>query len=113
MLEHLLDVEIGYEEADVVAFHGFSPQNKEMLRALHHEPHELLAQNLLDLIGLLHRNADADGVNGSFDQDLFFFIPTHNHWSQQQFFAARHFDFRLVMSFYDLGVEIFKAHGSG
>ena len=49
---HLFGVEVGDEEADVVALDGLPPQDDKALRPPHHEPHELVAQQPLDLVGL-------------------------------------------------------------
>lgn len=47
------------------------PQNDEAFRSDHHEPRELVAQDLLDFIGLLDLDAHSDGIDGRFDQDAF------------------------------------------
>lgn len=39
----------------------FSPQDKEMLSSHHHESHELLTQNLLNLISLEERKREREG----------------------------------------------------
>lgn len=56
MLEHYFRVEVCDQKGNIVAFDGFSSKNDEVLGSHHHEPHEFVAQNLLDLIGLLHRD---------------------------------------------------------
>lgn len=65
MFVHLLCVEVGDEKADVIALHWFPPQDEEVLCSHHHETHEFMAQNLLNLICLLDSDADPDGVDGA------------------------------------------------
>ena len=55
--QHLLRVEVGDEEADVVTLDLLPPQDDEVLRPSHHESHELVAEQLLYVVGLL----DGDG----------------------------------------------------
>ena len=56
--QHLLSVEVGDEEADVVTLDLLPPQDDEVLRAAHHEAHELVAEQLLHVIRLLDRDRD-------------------------------------------------------
>lgn len=44
--------EIVDEKAPRSYLHCFSPQDEEVLRSHHHEAHELVAQDLLDLVSL-------------------------------------------------------------
>ena len=55
--QHLLRVEVGDQEADVVTLDLLPPQDDEVLRPSHHETHELVAEQLLYIVGLL----DGDG----------------------------------------------------
>ena len=55
--QHLLGVEVGDQEADVVTLDLLPPQDDKVLRPPHHETHELVAQQLLYVICLL----DGDG----------------------------------------------------
>jgi hypothetical protein len=57
VLEHGLGVEVGDQEGDVVALDGLPPEDDEVLGTLGQEAHELLAEDGLELVGLL----DADG----------------------------------------------------
>ena len=42
---------------------GFSPQHDEALRTLHQESGKFVAQDSLDLVGLLDLDTDADGIH--------------------------------------------------
>ena len=68
--QHLLCVEVGDEEADVVTLDLLPPQDDEVLRAAHHEAHELVAEQLLHIIRLLDRDRDPDRVDAGLDEDL-------------------------------------------
>ena len=58
----------GWEEKpDVVAFDLLPAQDDKIFGSPHHEPHELVAQQLLDLVGLLDRDGHADGVDARLD----------------------------------------------
>ena len=56
--QHLLRVEVGDEEADVVTLDLLPPQDDEVLRPPHHESHELVAEQLLYVVGLLDGNGN-------------------------------------------------------
>ena len=58
VLVHLLGMEVGDQEADVVAFDRFTPQHDEVLCSHHHEAHKLVTQDFLDFIGLLDADAN-------------------------------------------------------
>ena len=49
---HLVRVEVGDEEADVVPLDRLPPQDHKVFRPPHHEAHELVTQQSLDLVGL-------------------------------------------------------------
>ena len=51
--QHLLSVKVSDEEADVVTLDLLPPQDDEVLGAAHHEPHELVAEQLLHVVRLL------------------------------------------------------------
>ena len=58
----------GWEERpDVVAFDLLPAQDDKIFGSPHHEPHELVAQQLLDLVGLLDRDGHADRVDARLD----------------------------------------------
>lgn len=54
VLVHGLGVEVGDQEADIVALDWLPSQNNEVLGSHHHEAGELVTQDLLDLVGLLN-----------------------------------------------------------
>ena len=68
--QHLLGVKVGDKEADVVALNLLPPQDDEVLRAAHHEPHELVAEQLLHVVGLLDCYRDPHRVNARLNKNL-------------------------------------------
>ena len=56
--QHLLGVEVGDQEADVVTLDLLPPQDDEVLRAAHHEAHELVAEQLLHVVRLFDCDRD-------------------------------------------------------
>ena len=75
-----------------------------MLCSHHHESHELLTQNFLNFICLevpeqsrslvMHTSylfdgyGNTDGIDGSFNLNLFLLVPADHHWCHQQLFTA-------------------------
>ena len=51
--QHLFSVKVGDEEADVITLNLLPPQDDKVLSTAHHEPHELVAEQLLHVIRLL------------------------------------------------------------
>lgn len=109
VLVHLLCVEVGDEEADVVALNWFPPQDEEILRSHHHKAHEFMAQNLFNLICLLDSDADADRVDGALDQNLLPVIAADDHRLEQQLLATPYFHLGLVVALHYLGGEVLQA----
>jgi len=89
VLVHLFRVEIRYKKTDIISLieiketkivlspsitikydtylclimthlNGLSPENNKVLSSHHHEPHELVTQNLFDFIGLLDCYTNSD-----------------------------------------------------
>ena len=58
--QHLLGVEVSDEKANVVSFDLLPPQDDEVLRPPHHESHELVTQQLLNVISLLDGNGHSE-----------------------------------------------------
>ena len=56
-LDQVLQVRVGHQEGDVVARHGFSPQDDEPVGALHEEARELLREQRVHRIQLLDPQA--------------------------------------------------------
>eukprot|EP01023_Acetabularia_acetabulum_P052221 TRINITY_DN57887_c0_g1_i1.p2 TRINITY_DN57887_c0_g1~~TRINITY_DN57887_c0_g1_i1.p2 ORF type:complete len:148 (-),score=18.54 TRINITY_DN57887_c0_g1_i1:71-514(-) len=77
-LVHALRVEVGDQEADVVAADGLAAENHKVLGALHQEPQELLAENHLNLVGLLDADRDPHRVDRRLDQHLLVLV-TRDH----------------------------------
>ena len=51
--QHLFSVKVGDEEADVITLDLLPPQDDKVLGTAHHEPHELVAEQLLHVVRLL------------------------------------------------------------
>ena len=56
-LDQVLQVRVGHQEGDVVARHGFSPQDDEPVGALHEEARELLREQRVHRVQLLDPQA--------------------------------------------------------
>lgn len=61
------------------------PQNKERLGALGQEARKLMDQDVLDLVGLLDLDADADTVDAGLDEDALVFVARNRQGRQQHF----------------------------
>lgn len=61
-----------------------SPEDDEIFRPPHHESHKLVAEQLLDLVGLLNSDGHPDGVDGGLDQDALFLVSGRNNRSTEQ-----------------------------
>lgn len=110
VLIHLLRVEVGDEEAYVVALDGLAAQYDERLGASHHEPGELVAQYALNLVGLLHGDAHAHRVNGRLDQHLLPLVARHDDGREHQLLAGTDLHLRLVVPLHHLRGEVLQAH---
>ena len=64
------------EEGNGVARDGFSPEDGELLGALHEDARELVHQNLLQLVRLFDHDRNADGVERTFNKHFFFLISS-------------------------------------
>lgn len=109
---HLLRVEVSDQEANVIALYRFPPQNEEVLSSHHHESHELVAKDLLDLISLFDSNADSDRIDGSFDQNLLLVITADHHRLKQQLLTAPDLHLRLVVTLHHLRGKVLQTEGS-
>lgn len=63
MLQHLLGVEVGDQETDVISLDRFPSQDVEALGALRQEAREFVYEDVFDLVGLLDLDADAYAVD--------------------------------------------------
>lgn len=84
VLVHALGVEVGHQKGNVVALDGLSTEDHEWLRTLGQEAHKLLRQQLLQLVSLLHSNANAKRVDGSLDQNALLRSTSDDHGVQQE-----------------------------
>lgn len=62
---------------------GLSPHHHELLRALHQETRESVAKNRLDLVSLLHGDANSHTVDAGFDEALLMFVAANRHRVEQ------------------------------
>mmetsp|Transcript_32657 Transcript_32657/g.71852 ORF Transcript_32657/g.71852 Transcript_32657/m.71852 type:complete len:229 (-) Transcript_32657:115-801(-) len=106
VLPHLLQVCVGNQEADVVPCHGLPAHDYELLRPLHQEACELVAQDLLDLVRLLDLYRHAHGVYRGLDKARLVLTAGHQHLVEDQLLAPPHFHLGLVVPFHGLRGEI-------
>ena len=95
----------------MVYLNFFPPQNNEVLGSPHHKAHEFVAEQLLDLIGLLDGDRDADGVDGGLDQNAFLLVPRDDDRIEKQLRRFLDFDLRFVVTLHFLRREVLQAHG--
>lgn len=81
-------MEVGDVGADVVALHWFPAEDEEVLRPHHHEAHELVAQNLVDLVSRIDGTAETHGVDGALQEDLLLLVSADGHRQQQPLFCC-------------------------
>ena len=94
---HLFSVEVGNQKTDVVALKQdtfyiltegpkskfsvnpylnlLSSENDKVFRPPHHESHELVTEQSLNLVGLFDGNGHSDGVDRGLDQNSLLLIP--------------------------------------
>ena len=106
MLQHLLGVEVRNQEGDIVALDRFPPQNVERLGALCQESRKLVDQNMFDLIRLLDLDAYPHAVDTWFDVHPLILVSRYGERVEDDFWGARGFDFRDIVSFRGLGSEV-------
>ena len=68
LLPHPFEVRVRDEERDRVARARLPPHDDELLGPLRQEARELVAEDLLDLVGLLDREGDPHGIHGALDE---------------------------------------------
>src|SRR5437762_12376626 len=111
MLQHGLGVEIRDQKADVVSLHRLPPQYEKGLGALRQEPGELVHEDILNFIRLLDTDADADRVDGGFDQDPLVLVARDREWVQEEFRGAGGFNLGDVVTFDGLRGEVAEGEG--
>ena len=67
--------------------HRLASEDDEVFSAHHHEPHELMAEDLLDLVGLLDGDADANRVDGRLDEHSLLLVTRNGDRREQKFLA--------------------------
>ena len=111
MSQHLLRVKVGDEEADVVALDLLPPQDHEVLRSPHHEAHELVAKQLLDVIRLFDCDRDPDRVDAGLYQDPLLLVPGHDDRVEEKLWRFLDLDLGLVVPLHLLAGEVLQTHG--
>ena len=106
VLVHLFRMEVSDQETDVIALNRLSSEDEEVLSPHHHEPHELLAKDLLNLIRLLNGNGYTNGVYRGLDLDFFLLVSADDERGQQKLLTTPPFDFGLVVSLDNLALEV-------
>ena len=106
VLQHLLGVEIGDEEGDVVALNGFAAEDEEGLGALGQETGEFMNEDTLDLVGLLDADADTDAVDAGLDENTLVLVPGDGQGIQQNLGGGLSFNLGYIMTLGGLGGEI-------
>ena len=109
--EHFLRVKVGDEKADVVALNFLPPQDDKVFCPPHHESHEHLAQEGVDIVQLLDGNGHPHRVDAGLDHDRFLLIPGDDDRVEQKLRALPDLDLRLVVSFNLLTGEVLHTHG--
>lgn len=113
VLEHLLGVEVGHEERDVVAGDGLAAQDEEALGALLQEARELVHEDVLDLVGLLDLDADAHAVDAGLDEHALVLVARDGQRRQQDLGGGAGLDLGHVVALGGLGGEVGEAERRG
>lgn len=87
------------------------PKDDKILRPPHHEPHELVAEQLLNLVCLLDGNRDPDRVDGRLDEHPLLLVPGYDHWVEEHLWRLLHLDLGLIVSLHFLRGEVLETHG--
>lgn len=111
MLQHFLRVEVGDQEGDVVALDGFPPQDEEGLGALRQEAGEFVDKDLLDFVGLLDFDADADAVDARLDEDTLILVARNGQRGQEDLGRCASLNLGDIVSLSSLGSEVGEAEG--
>ena len=85
VLQHLLCMEVGDQEGDVISLDRFPPQDNEALCSLLQEPCELVDQNVFDLICLLDLDAYAHAVDTGLDENALILVARDGEWVEDDF----------------------------
>lgn len=85
MLQHLLCVEIGDQERDIVSLNWFPSQNDEALCSLLQEPCKFVDQDVLDFVCLLDLNAYTDTVDTGLDENALILVARDGEWVEDDF----------------------------
>ena len=100
------------KKAYAVPLHRLPPHDNELLRPLHQKPRELVAQDLLDLVGLLHGDRHSDGVHGRLYQATLLRGSADGYGVEEELLAGAGLDLGLVVPLDCLGGEVADADGS-
>ena len=111
VLQHLLCMEVGDQEGDVVSLDRFPPEDNKALCSLLQEPCELVDQNVFDLICLLNLDAYAHAVDAGLDEDALVLVTRDGKRVQNYFGRRCGFDFGHIVSFRGLRGEVGQRDG--
>lgn len=96
------------KKRNIVAGHRLAAQHHKALCTLHQKPRELVAQNLLNLIGLLDLNANTHTVHGRLDQHVLVLVATHRQWHQHSLGRVSCLDLGDVVPLNDLRAKVLQ-----
>lgn len=76
----------------------FPPQDKERLSTLRQEPCKLVYQYMLNLVGLLDLDADANRIDTGLDQDTLVLVSRNCQWLQEDLWGCLCLNLRDIVS---------------
>lgn len=111
VLQHLFGVEVCYQEGNVVTRNRFSPQDKERLGSHFQESSKLVDEQVLNLVGLLDLDADADRVDARLDQDSLVLVAGNGQGREQHLGGGLGLDLGDIVALSGLGGEVGERQG--
>lgn len=106
MLQHLLCMEVGNQERDVISLDRFPSQNVERLRSLGQEPCKLVDQDVLNFVGLLDLDAYPHAVDTGLNVHSLVLVSRHGERVQDDFRGAGGLDLGDIVSLRGLRGEV-------
>ena len=99
VLQHRLRMKIGDQKRNIIPLNHvnlqrhtprtyrnrFPSQDDKTLCPSSKESSQFMSQNAFNVIRLFDFDANADGVDGRFDKDLFILVASDVHWIQNDF----------------------------
>jgi hypothetical protein len=111
VLQHLLCVEVGDQERDVVSLDRFPSQDDKALCSLLQEPCEFVDQDVLNLVCLLDLDAYSYTVDTGLDQDALVLVARDGEGVEDDFRRRCGLDLRYIVSFRGLRGEVGERDG--